>query len=108
MRKRAKAWERLWLRAPVVEKKDGGPPTVKRNDRGTPQGGVISPLLANIYLHWFDKAFHRADGPAQWAKAKLVRYEDDFVVLARYQSQRLRSYLEAKLEGGLGLTVNRD
>ena len=99
---------RMWLQAPVVEKKEGGPPTVKRNDRGTPQGGVISPLLANIYLHWFDKAFQRADGPAQWAKAKLVRYADDFVVLARYQSQRLRGFLEAKLEGWLGLTVNRE
>jgi len=99
---------RMWLQAPVVEKKEGGPPTVKRNDRGTPQGGVISPLLANIYLHWFDKAFQRADGPAQWAKAKLVRYADDFVVLARYQSQRLRNFLEAKLEGWLGLTVNRE
>ena len=46
---------------------------------------MISPLLANVYLHWFDKLFHRADGPAQWAGAKLVRYADDFVVLARYQ-----------------------
>jgi RNA-directed DNA polymerase len=99
---------RMWLRAPVVERKDGGKPTVKRNDRGTPQGGVISPLLANIYLHWFDKAFHRADGPAQWANAKLVRYADDFVVLARYQSQRLRGFIEDKLEGWLGLTVNRE
>ena len=70
----------------------------RQNEYGTPQGGVISPLLANIYLHWFDKAFQRADGPAQWAKAKLVRYADDFVVLARYQSQRLRGFLEAKLE----------
>ena len=99
---------RMWLQAPVVENQDGGKPTVRRNDRGTPQGGVISPLLANIYLHWFDKAFQRADGPAQWAKAKLVRYADDFVVLARYQSQRLRGFLEAKLEGWLGLTVNRE
>jgi RNA-directed DNA polymerase len=99
---------RMWLEAPVVESKDGGPPTVKRNDRGTPRGGVISPLLANIYLHWFDKAFHRADGPAHWAKAKLVRYADDFVVLARYQSQQLRGFLEDKLEGWLGLTVNRE
>lgn len=99
---------RMWLRAPVVERKDGGGPTIKRNDRGTPQGGVISPLLANIYLHWFDKVFHRANGPAQWAKAKLVRYADDFVVLARYQSQRLRDFIEAKLEGWLGLVVNRE
>ena len=98
----------MWLKAPVVEKKDGGKPTVKRNDQGTPQGGVISPLLANVYLHWFDKVFHRAEGPAHWAKAKLVRYADDFVVLARYQSQRLRSFIEGKLEGWMGLVVNRD
>src|SRR5438128_4901306 len=64
---------RQWLNAPVVEapKDKGRPPTVKRNRRGTPQGGVLSPLLANIYLHWFDRAFHLWDGPAQWAKAKL-------------------------------------
>ena len=99
---------RMWLKAPVVEKKDGGRPTVKRNDQGTPQGGVISPLLANIYLHWFDKAFHRVGGPAQWAKAKLVRYADDFVVLARYQSRQLRGFIEGKLEGWLGLVVNRE
>jgi RNA-directed DNA polymerase len=94
---------RMWLKAPVVEKKDGGKPTVKRNDQGTPQGGVISPLLANIYLHWFDKVFHCAEGPAQWAKAKLVRYADDFVVLARYQSQQLRGFIEGKLEGWNGM-----
>jgi len=99
---------RMWLKAPVVERRDGGKPTVKRNDQGTPQGGVISPLLANIYLHWFDKVFHRADGPAQWAKAKLVRYADDFVVLARYQSQQLRGFLEGKLERWMGLVVNRE
>ncbi|MBE7499821.1 MAG: hypothetical protein HS113_05830 [Verrucomicrobiales bacterium] len=89
---------RQWLKAPVVESpKDGKPPTVQRNDRGTPQGGVLSPLLANVYLHWFDHVFHRA---VQWAKAKLVRYADDFVVLARYVSPRLRDWLEGKLEGG--------
>lgn len=99
---------RMWLRAPVVERQKGGKLTIKRNDQGTPQGGVISPLLANIYLHWFDKVFHRTEGPVHWAKAKLVRYADDFVILARYQSQRLRSFIESKLEGWLGLVVNRD
>jgi len=101
---------RLWLEAPVVEppEKPGGKPKVKRNDKGTPQGGVISPLLANIYLHWFDKAFHRADGPAHWAKARLVRYADDFVVLARHQSQRLRQHIEGKLEKWLELELNRE
>jgi len=49
---------RMWLKSPVVEKGDkgGGSPSKK----GTPQGGVISPLLANIYLHgWFDRAFYQ-------------------------------------------------
>jgi len=100
---------RLWLRAPVVEppRQKGEKPTVKRNDKGTPQGGVISPLLANIYLHWFDKVFYRADGPAQWAKAKLVRYADDFVILAKYQGVDLKQFVETKLEGWMGLTLNR-
>jgi len=101
---------RLWLKAPVVEPPEpgGGKPRIKRNDKGTPQGGVISPLLANICLHWFDKVFHSANGPAQWAKARLVRYADDFVVLARYQSGQLRQYIEGKLEGWLGLELNRE
>jgi len=84
------------------------PPTVRRNDRGTAHGGVLSPLLANVYLHWFDHLFQRADGPAQWAKAKLVRYADDFVVLARYISPQLQNWIEGKLEGWLGLQINRE
>jgi len=101
---------RQWLNAPVVEppKDKGQPPTVQRNRRGTPQGGVLSPLLANIYLHWFDRAFHLWDGPAQWAKAKLVRYADDFVVMARYISPRLQHFIEGKLEGWLSLQINRE
>src|SRR5437899_148263 len=67
---------RQWLNAPVVErpKDKGQPPTIGRNPKGTPQGGVLSPLLANIYLHWIDRVSHRADGPAQQPKAKLGRY----------------------------------
>jgi RNA-directed DNA polymerase len=101
---------RMWLEAPVVEppERPGGKPRVKRNDKGTPQGGVISPLLANIYLHWFDKVFHSASGPVHWAQARLVRYADDFVVLARHQSERLRNYIEGKLETWLGLELNRE
>src|SRR5690606_19731388 len=69
---------RLWLQSPVIEKDDQGRPHGKRSTQGTPQGGVISPLLANIYLHWFEKSFHGPHGPARWASAKLVRYADDF------------------------------
>ena len=61
-----------------------------------------------MYLHWFDKLFYRVNGPAQWAKAKLVRYADDFVVLARYQGPALRGWIEEKIEKWLGLEINRD
>jgi RNA-directed DNA polymerase len=97
-----------WLEAPVIEEKDGKKQPPKANPKGTPQGGVISPLLANLYLHWFDKLFHRRDGPAQWANARLVRYADDFVVLARYQGGRLQGWIESKLEGWMGLEINRE
>lgn len=95
---------RLWLEAKVVDPEEGGPGRINR--RGTPQGGVISPLLANIFLHWFDVHFHRQ--PARWAGARLVRYADDFVVLARYPGERLCKSIEGFIEGRMGLTINRD
>ena len=95
---------RLWLQAPVVE--DGQPP--RRGTKGTPQGGVISPLLANVYLHWFDTFFHAAGGPAHWAKARLVRYADDMVILARSVGEKLRGWIERTLETRMGLEVNRE
>ena len=101
---------RMWLETPVVEPGGGKgePDKWSRSKQGTPQGGVISPLLANVYLHWFDKKFNGADGPAKWANAKLVRYADDFVVLARYQGTRLQGWIEEKIERRLGLEINRE
>jgi RNA-directed DNA polymerase len=102
---------RRWLRAPIVEidEQTGKPKPPRKSDgKGTPQGGVISPLLANIYLHWFDKMFYRQDGPSQWANARLVRYADDFVVMAKYQGYRIDEWIDAKLEGWLGLKINRE
>lgn len=99
---------RMWLTAPVVEADENGKPRASRPRQGTPQGGVISPLLANLFLHWFDKRFHAGDGPAQWAKARLVRYADDFVVMARYQGQRLTQRVEWLLESWMGLVINRE
>ena len=99
---------RMWLQAPIVERDDQGRTKTTKPEQGTPQGGVISPLLANIYLHWFEKAFHRPDGPATWAKANIVRYADDFVILARYQTSRLREWVEQQLEGRFRLTINRE
>ena len=104
-----------WLEAPVVEAHDEdhdsgkpGPPRVQRAKEGTPQGGVLSPLLANIHLHWFDRAFHGKDGPYQWANARLVRYADDFVILAPYVGGRIERWIEEKIEGRLGLKINRE
>jgi RNA-directed DNA polymerase len=119
-----------WRNAPVEETDEGGRKHRRRNARGTPQGGVIcqrrravlrtkappfgylaplgSPLLANIYLHWFDHVFHAADGPARKAGAALVRYADDFVVLARSAGENLGEFIEKKIEGWLGLKINRE
>ena len=100
---------RGWLRAPIIEEDEKGqrkPP--QKSDKGTPQGGVISPLLANLYLHWFDVKFHRGEGPAQWANARLVRYADDFVVMARFQGARIEEWIGNTLEGWLGLAINRE
>jgi RNA-directed DNA polymerase len=101
---------RMWLKAVVIEPGDGPgkPPKVSRSKQGTPQGGVISPLLANLYLHWFDKMFHRSDGPYYWANARLVRYADDFVILARYVGGQITGFVEQTLQGRFGLTVNRE
>ncbi len=100
----------MWLTAVVVEedKESGGPPKINRPKQGTPQGGVISPLLANLYLHWFDKKFHGEQGPYQWANARLVRYADDFVIMARFVDHRIRNFVESQLEGRFGLKINRD
>jgi RNA-directed DNA polymerase len=99
---------RLWLNAPVVESDDGKPKMTRSNGKGTPQGGVISPLLANIYLHCLDRRFHGPSGPARWANARLIRYADDFVILARYQGQKLTDWVEERVENWLGLRLNRE
>jgi RNA-directed DNA polymerase len=100
---------RMWLRCPVVEQGDDGNKTMHRPRKGTPQGGVISPLLANIFLHEFDRAFHEdKEGPYRSANARLIRYADDFVIMARYIGPGIQRWVEQRLEADLGLRVNRD
>jgi RNA-directed DNA polymerase len=100
---------RMWLEAVVVEPgEDGTGGKVTRNEKGTPQGGVISPLLANLFLHWFDALFHGPQGPSRWADAKLVRYADDMVILAREWTGELTEWVESRLEGKFGLEINRE
>jgi len=102
---------RMWLQAPPEGTAGAAGETRRTAEseperKGTPQGGVASPLLANLYLHWFDRAFQR--GPARWTGAKLVRYADDFLVLTRQWDQRLQNWIENRLEGKFQLTINRE
>lgn len=100
---------RMWLEAPVVEEGKGpdGGRKVSRSEKGTPQGGVISPLLANVYLNWFDTQFHKGSGPANWAHARLVRYADDFVIMAHQIDERIKGFVSRHLEDWLELKINQ-
>jgi len=101
---------RMWLEAPVVERSEeqGGSSKWSRPKKGTPQGGVASPLLANLYLHWFDALFHGPQGPARKADVQLVRYADDFVALAKQMGSESIAFIESRLEGKFQLEINRD
>jgi group II intron reverse transcriptase/maturase len=80
----------------------------KQNKRGTPQGGVISPLLANIYLNPVDKAFEsRALGNIKEGSIHLVRYADDMVILAQKNLGKGIKLLEHYVER-LGLSINNE
>ena len=89
---------RLWLQAGVLE--NG---VVSETVTGTPQGGVISPLLANVYLHAFDRAW------AEQGDGDLVRYADDFVVLCSTREQAENAHQRATaIMGDLGLSLHPD
>src|SRR5437016_3742781 len=86
---------RMWLEAPVVERSEGQGKW-SRPKKGTPQGGVASPLLANLYLHWFDALFYGPQGPGGRADVKLVRYADDFVALAKQMGSETIEFIESR------------
>jgi RNA-directed DNA polymerase len=97
---------KLWLKAPVVEEGRDGKKRTGGNPKGTPQGGVISPLLANIYLHVLDRVWKVRQVEERF-KARLIRYADDFVVLCQGQTERVLKGVQTVLEG-LELSLNRD
>lgn len=100
---------RKWLKCPFEETDRSGKVIRTYPTEGTPQGGVISPLLANIYLNYFDKAFLRdKHSPLHTAGAQLIRYADDMVIMARELTQEMIDWIESKLEGKLELTINRE
>jgi group II intron reverse transcriptase/maturase len=72
---------KAWLRAPIVEEEEAGGRKIKTNPCGTPQGGVISPLLANIYLHPLDGTVNEQCRDQRGLRPRMVRYADDLVIL---------------------------
>lgn len=99
---------KLWLKAPVVEEgEDGKKRTIgggKANRQGTPQGGVISPLLANLYLHLMDRIWKKYALDVKLG-ARMVRYADDFVVLCRKGTKRAMEVIQCILTR-LGLILS--
>lgn len=93
-----------WLKASIYE--DGQYKSGKGNRKGTPQGGVISPLLANIYLHLLDRIISHPE--SQYAKVgiQIVRYADDFVLMGKSLPKELIENLKHLLSR-MGLTLNQ-
>ena len=97
-----------WLKATVIEEDENGKRRTigggKGNRRGTPQGGVISPLLSNLYLHLLDRIWERHN-IAQRYGARIVRYADDLVILCKRDITQPLALLKQILDR-LGLTLN--
>lgn len=93
---------KMFLVAPVIDERDGGGP--RRPKAGTPQGGVVSPLLANIYLHLLDRSYRRRVERGEF-EGRLIRYCDDFVLLTRQRPDRELAWLRA-LMARMGLALH--
>lgn len=95
-----------WLKTAIVEE-DGTYTGGKSSSEGTPQGGVISPLLANVYMNLIDRIVNRPDGHYDRQGIKMIRYADDFILMSRHIHQeavvRLHKYLKR-----MGLTINEE
>jgi group II intron reverse transcriptase/maturase len=97
---------KMWLRAPIVEERKDGKKECQGNDKGTPQGGVISPLLANIYLNvldtlWVVKKVQERLG------ARLIRYADGSVILCRRKAERILNGVKRVFDD-LDLALNEE
>jgi RNA-directed DNA polymerase len=98
---------KLWLKAPVEETDGEGRRRVtggRRATRGTPQGGVVSPMLANLYMNRFLKHW-RMTGRGEAFRAHVVCYADDFVILSRGHAAEAMAWTKVVMTR-LGLTLN--
>jgi RNA-directed DNA polymerase len=98
---------KLWLTAPVEERGEDGKRRMtggKSSRRGTPQGGVISPLLATLYMNRFLKHW-RGTGRGEAYQAQVISYADDFVILSRGHAAEALAWARRTMTK-LGLTLN--
>src|SRR6202795_241359 len=98
---------KMWLKVPVEERDENGKPRVsggKGSTCGTPQGGVISPLLANLYMNRFLK-YWRITGRGEVFRAQVVTYADDFVILSRGCAAEALDWTRSVMTR-IGLTLN--
>ena len=95
-----------WLKVPIVEE-DGKYTGGKSNKEGTPQGGVISPLLANIYMNLLDRIVNDPNGYFSKRGIKMIRYADDFILMSGHIGQEAITKAHGYLDR-MGLTINTD
>jgi RNA-directed DNA polymerase len=98
---------KMWLKVPVEERDGNGKPRVSGGENstcGTPQGGVISPLLANLYMNRFLK-YWRITGRGEVFQAQIVNYADDFVILSRRCATEALNWTRSVMPR-IGLTLN--
>ena len=98
---------KMWIKAPVDERDENGKGRVtggKDNDRGTPQGGVVSPALANLYMNRMLKGWRQTRRGEQF-RAHIVNYADDFVILSHGKATEALEWTRGVL-GRLDLTLN--
>ena len=96
-----------WLKVPVEERDERGRKRMsggKKSRCGTPQGGVISPLLANIYMHRYLRAWREREMGVAF-RARIVNYADDFVILSRGKAEEALAWTRWAMER-IGLTLN--
>ena len=96
---------KMWLKAAIWDEREGG--SAKKNKKGTPQGGVISPLLANIYLHLIDRLVNKVGSVFQKNGIRIIRYADDFVLIGHHISEALIAKLKSVL-GRMELSLNEE
>ena len=100
---------KLWLKAPVEHQDKDGKKRMRggrKSNRGTPQGGVVSPLLANLYINRFLK-YWRYQRCSETFHARIISYADDFVILSRGRGNQALQWTSTVIDR-LGLELNKD